>query len=92
MQYALSKARKDYHNNCNVYSVSAFDPAFDLELRKLVLFYSFDFEAIALHLCMHHLNQDFKFPQYSSRLKPQAVAYRWYQLTLEQKEEEKGKQ
>lgn len=92
MQQALNKTRKDYQNNCNVYSISAFDPAFDVELTKLVLYYCFDFEAIALHLCINNVNLDFKFPQYSSRLKPQAVAYRWYQLILEHNEKGNGKQ
>lgn len=67
-----------------MYEVSAFDETFDAELRKLVLHYSFDFEAIALHLCTTCIHADFKFPQYAFRMKPQAVSYRWYQLTLEE--------
>jgi hypothetical protein len=51
LSLALGRARRDYKNNSNVYAVSAFDEHFDTELRKLVLHYSFDFEAIALHLC-----------------------------------------
>ncbi len=43
LEQALAKTRKDYQQNCNVYDVSAFDPKFDQELEKLVIYYSFDF-------------------------------------------------
>lgn len=83
----MNRARKDYRNNSNVYGVSAFDEKFDAELEKLVILYHFDFEAIALHLRTYIHHQDFKFPQYAFRMKPQAVSYRWYQLTLEREGE-----
>ena len=49
---SLAKVQADFKNNSTFYKISGFDQTFDEQLRNLVILYSFDFDAIATHLCI----------------------------------------